>query len=434
MIIPALLLLALGGLAHVGRSFGTDASSGVLMSLGYLMLSALLAGKLASRIGLPKLTGYLLLGIVAGPHVLDLVSEHATSSLTTVRGTAVCLIGLTVGGELDFGRLRPLFRTLRAIALYGIVGTMVALAAVMFAIRPLIPPLAQLPAAAALAVCGMIGIALSAQSPSTVIALLAETRSDGPLSRVVLGSAIVSDLVVVLLYAVTTTLAAAAIGTGLDPSNVARSVAWELLGSIAAGLVIGMILGAFVRVVRGGAALFTTLICVVAAEIGSRIHLDPLLVMLAAGVWLQNFSRASALLHDIESARLPLFLVFFSLAGTHIDLRLLAASAVPVSILVVARALSFHAGNRFACRASGAPDVVTRYAWVGHLPQSGLALSLALLIRETYPSFGDAVSVVMFGVVGANELVAPVILRRVLVGSGESTRKAVADFATARER
>ena len=34
-----------------------------------------------------------------------------------------------------------------------------------------------------LAVCAAIGVALSAQSPAVVMALLAETRADGPLSR-----------------------------------------------------------------------------------------------------------------------------------------------------------------------------------------------------------------------------------------------------------
>ena len=64
--------------------------------------------------------------------------------------------------------------------------------------------------------------------------------------------------------------------------------------------------------------MFALMICVVVAEIGTRVHLDPLIVMLAAGVWLENFSRADAskLLHGFESAQLPVFLVFFALAGS----------------------------------------------------------------------------------------------------------------------
>jgi len=193
----------------------------------------------------------------------------------------------------------------------------------------------------------------------------------------------------------------------------------------------GMLLGAFLRFAPRGGAMFTVLLCVVVAEIGTRVHLDPLIAMLAAGIWLENISSVSAhaLLQQIESARLPLFLVFFSLAGTHINVRELAASILPISIIVLVRAAAFRLGTGAACRVSGAAPVVTQYAWFGLVPQSGLALALALLVRQTFPTFGDSAAVLTFGVVGANELVAPVILRRMLLRSGEAGKKEIADFA-----
>jgi Kef-type K+ transport system membrane component KefB len=431
-VIPVLLLLALGGLMEAGRSFGNDASAGTLMSFGYLMLSAYFAGKIADRIGLPKLTGYLVLGVVTGPYVLSLVGEQATSALKFVSDTAICLIALTAGGELNFGRVRPLLRTLRAMTVFAVIGAMLMLGASLFAIKPLVPFLDAMPLTSAMTVAGVIGVALSAQSPAVVMALLAETRADGPLSRVILGSVIVADLVVILMYAVAATVASAVIGGGIDVVHTVLSVGWELFGSIAFGFVMGLLLATFLRFSPRNGPLFATLVCVVVAEIGSRVHLDPLIVMLAAGIWLENFSRvkAGALLHQIEGARLPLFLVFFSLAGTHIDVRQLAAALLPVSILVVVRALAFRVGTGIACRVSDAEEVVRRYAWFGLVPQSGLALALALLVRQTFPSFGDAAAALTFGVVGANELIAPVLLRRMLVRSGESGKKAIPDFAT----
>src|SRR3990167_7512090 len=91
----------------------------------------------------------------------------------------------------------------------------------------------------------------------------------------------------------------------------------ELVGSVVFGAAIGMLIGVFVRFVKEGAPMFALLVCVVVAEIGSRVHLDPLVVMLAAGIWLENFSRADArsLLHSFEAAQLQVFLVWFALAG-----------------------------------------------------------------------------------------------------------------------
>jgi hypothetical protein len=65
---PALLLLALGWLTRAVRALGTDPGSDALVCLGYLALTAVLAGRIAERIGIPKLVGYLVLGLVATIH------------------------------------------------------------------------------------------------------------------------------------------------------------------------------------------------------------------------------------------------------------------------------------------------------------------------------------------------------------------------------
>ncbi len=177
--------------------------------------------------------------------------------------------------------------------------------------------------------------------------------------------------------------------------------------------------------------MFAVLVCVVVAEIGARIHLDPLIVLLAAGIWLRNFSRADAtlLFRDFESAQLPVFLVFFALAGSKLDIYALWSSLLPVALLALVRAGSFFVGARFACKVTGADEVVTKYAWFGLVPQAGLALALALVLRNTFPQFGDGAAVILLGVVGFNECTAPVVLRAMLVRSGEAGKKQGVDFA-----
>jgi Kef-type K+ transport system membrane component KefB len=221
------------------------------------------------------------------------------------------------------------------------------------------------------------------------------------------------------------------IGGSLDVSATALSVAWELVGSIIFGTLIGMVIGQYLKSVGKGASLFALLVCVVVAEIGARMHLDPLIVMLGAGIWLRNFSKADAtlLLHNFESAQLPTFLVFFALAGSKLDLDMLVGSIVPVMIIAVVRASSFYLGAKIATKSSGAEEVVQKYAWFGLVPQAGLALALALVLKNTFPQFGDAAAVILFGVVGFNEMVAPVILRKMLMRSGEAGKKAGVDFA-----
>jgi Kef-type K+ transport system membrane component KefB len=159
--------------------------------------------------------------------------------------------------------------------------------------------------------------------------------------------------------------------------------------------------------------------------------------MLAAGIWLRNWSRADAteMMHNFQSAQLPVFLVFFALAGSKLDINTLFTALLPVGIIAIVRASSFFMGATVACKLSGAEPVIQKYAWFGLVPQAGLALALALVLKNTLPQFGfdqsagDTAAVILFGVVGFNECIAPIILRIMLIRSGEAGKKQGVDFA-----
>jgi hypothetical protein len=63
---------------------------------------------------------------------------------------------------------------------------------------------------------------------------------------------------------------------------------------------------------------------------------------------------------------------------------------------------------------------VAAYAWLGLLPQAGLALAIADLLRRSFPAFGQEAFALVLGVVGLNQLIAPVLLRVALVRSGDA--------------
>jgi Kef-type K+ transport system membrane component KefB len=430
--IPLLLLVAIGGLMQAARSFTTTgAASATELAFGFLLLTAYFAARVVNRLGLPKLTGYLLAGVIGGPFVLELVTREMTDSLKIVNGVATCILGLTAGAELNLKRVKPVMATLRGIVVIGVLGVIGVLTGVLFLIRPMLPMFNGMPPAAAIAVCVLFAVALTPQSPAVVMAILSETRADGPLSQICLAAVVVADLVVVLCYAIAAAVAGGIIGGGVDAVELVVSVSWELFGSMIFGVAVGMLIGQFVRSVPRGAAMFALLICVVVAQIGSRVHLDPLIVTLAAGIWLENFSRAdaSALLEGFESAQLPVFLVWFALSGTQLDIVQLWESIVPVLILAGARAGWFAIGTRVACALTDAPRAVARYSWLGLVPQAGLSLAFIVSIKANFPTFGRDAAVMILSLLGVNVLVSPVLLRGALIRSGEAGQKHAADFA-----
>ena len=431
--IPLLLLLAVGGMMQAARSFSIDIDqAGTELAFGYLLLVAFFTAKIVNRFGLPKLTGYLLSGVISGPFVFALVTTDMTGSLKVVSDTATAIIALEAGSELDFKKVRPLMRTLRSITVYAVIGAMFTISAVLFLMQGMLPKIfGGFNFTQSLVVCMAIGVALSAQSPAVAMAMLAEMRAEGPLSSVILASVVVADLTVITIFSIVLAITGAVIGGDIDVTETALSVGWELLGSMVFGVAIGMLIGLFLRSVKRGAALFALMICVIVAEIGARMQLDPLIVLLASGIWLRNFSRADAndLLRTFESAQLPVFLVFFALAGSKIDIDALLGALPVVVVIAITRAGTFFVGSKIACKRTGAEALVTKYAWVGLCPQAGLALALAFVLRDAFPSFGGAASVVLFGVVGFNECLAPPLLRLTLIRAGEAGNKQKVDFA-----
>jgi Kef-type K+ transport system membrane component KefB len=420
------LLLALGGLMHATRSFaaeGQPAPAGTSLALGYVLITAFIAGGLFKELRLPRLTGYIVAGVVVGPSLLGLVSTEMVESLQLVNGMAISLIALTAGNELELRAMRPLFRAIRWITLVGVLGTTLVLSLAVWLASPLLPFLGALPPLEALAVSLVLGVVMVAQSPAVVVALREELRADGPVTRTVLGVVVVADLVVIVLFAIVSTLAKAALGPGADPLATAQALGWEIVGSLGIGAVLGFLLALYLRKVGGGAWLFLLAATFAIAEIGQRLHFDPLLLALSAGVLVRNVTRAGdALAKELEVLSLPVYVLFFAVAGATLHLDALAIVGIPAALFVLVRGAGLYYGSRLGARLAGAPPAIQRYAGLGLLPQAGLALALALMFTKTFPEFGAEASALTLGVVALNELLAPAAYRFGLVQAGEAGR------------
>jgi Kef-type K+ transport system membrane component KefB len=411
---------------HATRSFagaGAGGSAGTLLAFGYVLVSAFFAGGLFRQLRLPRLTGYIATGIVAGPMVLDLVSSEMVANLDVVNGIAVAMIGLTAGNEIALRTMRPLFRSIGWITVAGVLGTVALLAGAVWLARPLLPFMHGMQPAQALAVSVVLGVVMVAQSPAVVVALRDELRADGPVARTVLGVVVIADLLVIVLFSLVSTVAKATFGGGADALQTAAKLGWEVFGSLGAGAVVGALLAVYLRRVAGGAAMFLFLTTVVVAEIGRRLQFDPLLVALSAGVLVRNATKVGdALHHEMQPAFLPVSIVFFAVAGANLHLDVLALVGLPAVLFVLVRAAGLLAGSRLGARAAGAPAVVQRWAGLGLLPQAGLALALSMMFTSTFPEFGAEAGALTLGVVALNELLAPALYRLALVRAREVGR------------
>lgn len=422
-----LVLLAIVGLMTAARSFevsGENIGSGTALAIGFLLLSAYLTGWIAKQLGMPKLTGYLLAGLIAGDSLLALIPEAATGDLSIFTGVAVSLIALTAGTELEMKTMRPLMRTIGWLSLIASLGTVVVLTGAAYLMRGYLPFMEGLSPMAAVAMAAILGVVMSANSPAVVVALRTEMAADGPLCRTVLGTVVMGDLIVIVLFAAVGAAAAPLLGSESDQGALIHLV-WHIGGSLVVGCLVAGILFVFLRFVAQSTALFVVAIAFVFAEVGARIGLDPLLVALSAGIVVRNATRFGDALHEaIEGSSLPVYLVFFAAAGASIHLDVLALVGLPALAFAVIRAVTYLGASSLATRIAGAPPVVRRYVGFGLLPQAGLALALALLMVKSFPAVGQSAGTLVLGVVALNEMVMPIVYRFALLRSGEAGRLA----------
>lgn len=422
----ALLLAALFGLMHAAISFAPEGPdrvgpAAVTMAVGFVLLASWAAGRLFAGLGLPRLTGYIATGIVCGPSVLGYMSAPMLGELRFVGGAAVALIALTAGGELDLRALRPLLRTIASISATAAFGGALVLGAAVFFLSPLLPFMEGLGLVPRLAIAFLVGVTLIAQSPAVVMAIRSETQAQGPVTQTILGVVVLGDLAVVVMFAIAIAVANAALGGAVDVGETTRGVLWELFGSMAIGLVIGGVLALWVRRVKSGTDVFVLGLCLVVSELAPRVHLDPLLTMITAGAVVENAAKeGKELIHSLEASSMPVFVLFFTLAGAGLHLSELWTMAIPVLVIVAVRAGALVGGTRIGGWLAGSPAEVSRWAGFGLLPQAGLAIALSMLLSRAFPQFGESLAALTLGVVATNELVMPAVLRWAWLRSGEA--------------
>jgi len=114
MLRPAVTLILLFGLTFLSfQGVSPTLEDGRLaVLLGFVLLAASVAGTLAASAGLPRITGFILVGIAAGPSALALLPPGAVEDLRLIDRFALALIALLAGGELRAEQLRPQAKTI----------------------------------------------------------------------------------------------------------------------------------------------------------------------------------------------------------------------------------------------------------------------------------------------------------------------------------
>jgi Kef-type K+ transport system membrane component KefB len=420
------LLLLLGTAVLVTRygGSGSDPRS-IGFAFGFALIAAALAGDLFERIRLPRITGYLVFGVVCGPFVANIISRPMARELTIVNGLAIALIAFMAGLELNFQRLLPRLRAMIAIGAIQLGVMYTALFALGWLVWPWLPILPEATGLARVTLAALLATLVVSFSPTVTIAVIADSRARGPLSELVLALVVISDLALIVMFtlamqAVRWTLGA--ISAEEDVSLLAR-LAWEIFGSFAFGAIVGSLFAFYLRLVGREVTLMLLALCVVLSQVGAAFHFEPLLAALAAGLVVENIAppNGDALKNAVERGALPVLVVFFAAAGASLHLDALSsigliAVAVSAVRFVFVRAAGYLAAG---VQVPGVAPEVAQMSWMGLVSQAGVTLGLTIIVASEFPEWGARVQTLMVSLIALHELIGPVLFRLALARAGE---------------
>lgn len=396
----------------------------LLAALSFIFLGALIGGRMASLCRIPRVTGYLLTGLLIGPsfahlfHLPVLLPPEILLELRPLSEMALALILMHIGGlfeikQLDRWRHRILLFSASEILLTFLLVAGAVLVVNLAILQKVVPGQTLLQTSLSFAL--FLGIIAVATAPAATLMVIREYEAEGPVTSLVLTLVGFNNLVSVLGFAVIAHLL-------IFPDEGLAVLMVRMGGPVLIGAGLGFGLSVWAQrlelpsenkiLMLGGVAV-NVAIC-------RALQLDPLLASLILGMILANSCpRWTRLQSDIRQVDYLLYVVFFVLAGANLHIETLAHIGLLGVAYVLARTLGKWLGSAIGSRLGAFGPNERVYVGLTLMAQAGVAIGLATQLAHHWPVGGKLLETIVLGSVVVFELMGPLAVRHGLVRSGE---------------
>ncbi len=386
-----------------------------IFSISLLLIAGFAGGKLANLVKLPAITGNIVAGILVGPFGFHLLSYRAvTVELKPIMSFALAFVSFSIATHID---LKEIIETNGRAFITGVSDLLLSSAFVagtlyLFTHDFLLSLL--------------LGVVSGATAPATILAIIKETRSKGPLTDLLLPHVAINNLVCVGLFGF---VFAGVKGTLSGEVSLTTTLTETALlysfTSILIGLGVGFFLKAlFPRLEHEDSVLPLMLVALFfVSGLSSFLHVSPLLSAMALGFLVHNLiQQKEAVDKAFLSLEPVIYTAFFTLAGSHLQLSLLPVVGMAGALYVISRFVGKWVGTFLSAWICGAPRAFRNLAGLALLPQAGIALGLIVLIQEETccSEIAPKITAIVIAAVTVHELLGPVLAKITLKMAGEA--------------
>ncbi len=391
--------------------------------LGIIMFLGTAGGFVFRRLKVPQVVGYIIIGILIGQSGSRLISGQLIDTLEPISGFALSLIGFLIGSELKIPLMRKYGKHFAYILSFEAIMPFIIVTALVWTVSFAVTG----DWAMSLALAILLGAISSATAPAATTDVLAENRTKGPLTTMVLGIVAMDDAVALVLFAVASSVAAGLLGVqSVSLSAQILDIARELVFSIGVGALMGFGLSVIIKHVKndeGRTLAFSLGGIMIMTGSCAYLGLDPILAAMAMGFFIANFApfRSRDLFSLVDRFTPPVYVLFFVLVGAKLDIwKVSPAFAVIAVVYVIGRTVGKSVGSWLGARISGAPATVRKYLKWCLLSQAGVAIGLSMMAGKVFPdTLGPTIILVVTATTFIVQILGPVCVKYGVTKAGE---------------
>lgn len=401
-----------------------------MVTLGFALLLAagFFVAKICQRFHLPSVTGYILAGVLLGPSGFNLInSQSVGSNLDHFTSIALMLISFGIGEHVELKKLHEQIRTVAWVAACEALGAFIfVFGAVFLTIHFTGIGVDGWQLHNYIALSLLLAAVGLATAPAATLMVVREVSASGPFTASLLAIVAIDNGLAIMIFGFVMAFVQQIIGQSGDSFyyvlfNGFASIAQSLFLGVFTGIILDVVLRNLKRKeerMTGGLALL--LLC---SELATYLNLSSLLAGMAAGFILVNKAeRDVRLFRALNNFEPPIYVIFFALAGTHLNVRALGAAGILGGIYFLARISGKICGVALGARIAGAPKEIGRYLGMGLVPQAGVAIGLIFLIAAdpALSEYSAMITPVVLAGVFLSELLGPSTSRFALNKIGEA--------------
>lgn len=383
-----------------------------LALFGLIVIGGVIGGQAAHIIRfLPRISGYIFIGFLLGPHITNLVSESDLSQTKILIDLAIGLVLYQLGLTVD---LRQLVRN-RNLMLTGILESLATFVLLTWLLLLLHIDFLQAALVAAIGV---------SSSPAVTLLIINEIGADGPVSHKSLVLTAINNIFSFCLYTALLPLLHMSVGnTDANLYTLAVYPAYRLIGSLVLAYFLAKLMiqiGRFIGQQENVQFALMVGMLILSVGVAKMVYVSPMMTLLLLGIMVVNLDKNQVLMEvEMGHSGEIFFLILFVVTGAKLHINHLFDVGLIAVFFVVIRAAAKMIPVYFMSRRQGMNKTQSISLGTALLPMASMAIGLINTTLDTSFDFANKLATIILAAVAILEIIGPILAVLALKESGE---------------